>query len=403
MLRPNLNCCSIHQNTALPAKTMAGFKYEQWQVKRAAKQPLLDFLVEGLQAAGCTIVYVSDAGLAPFHITFDTPLGERHGVLAYAFLANSKLTRNRPADEHRFQIKYGGDPTLRLPLEQDPSRLVTTIFVGIDPKEGILVGADPVLHDQTRMFISLEFKRAHAEAIATAGWHAWERDSRRREGEPIETLVGVAKRRVLDFIRFERLAHGLDAGHRQLLAEQFFGSPALSESGTHALTSELSMSSQQVLDLIQSASRLKMAVRGWVAEHHLEQYLQRVPGVRDCRRLDQEGRPDIELRFRNRGPILIECKNVLRQRAADGCPRVDFQRTRASKGNPCSRYYQPEDFQVLAACLHAVTERWEYRFIPTKALPPHAKCSGRIQSALKVGANWHENPADAFALIAAAP
>lgn len=378
---------------------MASFEYKKWGVMRSAKAPLLDFLVGGLRAAGCTILHVSDPAFAPFLITYETPLGDRQGVLAYAFFANSKLTKNRPDDEHRFQIKYGSDPKALLPLEQDASRLVTTIFVGIDTERGIMVGADPVLHDQTRMFISLEFKRSHAEAIGNNEWHAWERDSLRRDGEPVEVLVGVGQRRVLDYIRFERMALGLDAGHRQLLAEQLLGNPALAETGPHALTEELRLSEHEVLDLIQGASRLKMAVRGWVAEHHLEKFLQEVPGVVDCRRLDEEGRPDIELRFKHSKPILVECKNVLRQTAADGTARVDFQRTRASKGDPCSRYYRPDDFQVLAACLHAVTERWEYRFIPTVRLPAHKDCTGRIQSNLRVGAGWLENPADAFAAV----
>lgn len=380
---------------------MTGFEYRKWSVQRQSKQPLLDFLVEGLQAAKCTILYVSDASHAPFLITYETPLGERQGVLAYAFLANSKVTVNRPVDEHRFQIKYSSDTSAVLPIEQDPHQLLTTIFVGIDPERNIMVGADPVLHNGTKMFISLEFKRAHAEMIAANGWHAWERDSSRSESDPVEVLVGVQKKNVLEFIRFERLAHGLDAGHRQLLAERLLSDPRLTAAASepHALASELHLSADAVLDLIQSASRLKMAVRGWVAEHHLESFLQSIPGVIDCRRLDEEGRPDIELRFRNSSPLLIECKNVLRVTASDGAPRVDFQRTRASKADPCSRYYRPDDFHVLAACLHAVTEAWEYRFVPTIKLPDHKKCPGRIQSNLRVDAAWFKDPAEAFRLL----
>jgi hypothetical protein len=255
----------------------------------------------------------------------------------------------------------------------------------------------------SQMSTSLEFKRSHVDAIKAKGWHTWQRDSyTREEGDRVESLVGVTQDRVLDFIRFERLASGLDAGHRQLLAEQLLGDPALAETGPHALSAELQLTERQVMDLIQGASRLKMAVRGWVAEHHLESYLQGVPGVERCRRLDDEGRPDIELWFRRSGPFLIECKNVLREPASDGCPRVDFQRTRASKGDPCSRYYRPDDFQLLAACLHAVTEQWEYRFIPTADLPEHAKCPGRIKSGLKVDGTWHANPAEALNIIASA-
>lgn len=378
---------------------MSSFQYKKWGVMRSAKAPMLDFLIAGLRAAGCTILHASDPATAPFFISFETPIGERQGVLAYAFFANSRTTRNRPQDEHRFQIKYGSDTTATLALEQDPAGLVTTIFVGIDTERGIMVGADPVLHDGTPMFISLEFKRSNADSVKSNGWGAWERESRRKDGDPVEVLVGVSQERVLDFIRFERLAVGLGAGHRQLLAEKLLGDPELSGTGPHALTEELSLSGREVLDLIQGASRLKMAVRGWVAEHHLEKFLQTVPGVEACRRLDDEGRPDIELRFRQSKPILIECKNVLRTKAADGSARVDFQRTRASKGDPCSRYYSPGDFQIVAACMHAVTQEWEYRFVPTARLPAHATCVGRIRSNLKVGADWTENAVDALSQV----
>ncbi|MDG5976732.1 hypothetical protein H010_15799 [Hydrogenophaga taeniospiralis CCUG 15921] len=381
---------------------MASFEYKKWSVQRSAKQPLLDFLVDGLKAGGCTVLSVSDPSHAPFLISYETPMGERQGVLAYAFLANSQITRNRPEDEHRFQIKYGSDPHATLPLERDSAQLLTTIFVGIDPVRKMMVGADPVLHDGTKMFISLEFKRSHVKKVLEVGWHAWERESSKSKSEPVEVLVGVQQKHVLEFITFERHALGLDAGHRQLIAEQLLGNPRLNAAVTapHALTAELKMPADEVLNLIQRASRLKMAVRGWVAEHHLEQYLQTIPGVKDCRRLDQEGRPDIELRFKRSGPLLIECKNVLRVTAKGGIPRVDFQRTRASKADPCSRYYKPGDFHVLAACLHAVTENWEYRFIPTIQLPAHLKCTGRIQSNLRVDAGWYRNPADAFIALA---
>lgn len=376
---------------------MLEFDYRKWSVQKVSKAPLLDFLVEGLRASGCTILWATSPEQAPFLIVFENRLGERHGVLAYAFLANSKLTRNRPDDEHRFQIKYGSDVHAVLPLERDPSQLITTIFVGIDLEHGVLIGADPVLHDGTRMFISLEFKRSHVEAVRRHGWHAWERDSSKRVGEPVEVLVGVSQRRVADFVRFERLALGLDAGHRQLLAERLLGDRALQASVVpHTLTKELELTGDAILDLIQGARRLKMAVRGWVAEHHLERLLATLPGVDECRRLDEEGQPDITLRYKGSRPLLIECKNALRTKASDGSPRVDFQRTRASKNDPCSRYYRPDDFNILAACLHSVTESWEFRFILTGSLPEHQKCTGRIQSNLKVGPGWSNNPVDVF-------
>ena len=128
-----------------------------------------------------------------------------------------------------------------------------------------------------------------------------------------------------------------------------------------------------------------MAVRGWVAETHLETLLKSIDGVSDCIRLQGEGKPDISLRWKGSKPLLIECKNVLRATYAGGIPKLDFQRTRAAKSDPCSRYYMPSDFEVVAACLHPITERWEFRFALTSKLPPHGHCDGRIDNNIRVG------------------
>jgi hypothetical protein len=144
--------------------------------------------------------------------------------------------------------------------------------------------------------------------------------------------------------------------------------------------------------VIANARRLKMAVRGWVAEEKLRDSLTKVRGITHCEKMDAEGGPDLKVRFQD-GPLLtIECKNVLRVTNKNGVPRVDFQKTRVSKNDPCSRFYAPTDFNVVAACLHAVTENWEFRYILPNDLAPHAKCDGKISNNVLVGENWNADP-----------
>jgi hypothetical protein len=139
-----------------------------------------------------------------------------------------------------------------------------------------------------------------------------------------------------------------------------------------------------------------MAVRGWVAEKHLKDLLASTPGVTHCEWLDKEGAPDLHIRIGS-GPLLtVECKNVLRQTDREGLPRLDFQRTRASKKDPCSRYYAPSDFDVVAACLHAVTERWEFRYILPQDIPTHGKCAGKLANNLRIDRSWHRDPMPVF-------
>lgn len=124
-----------------------------YTVSRAARQPLIDFMVSALQSAGCRILSRSDAGRAPFVITFKTASGEHMGIVAYAFLATRTPTKNRPIDERSFQIKYGSKvPDAVYELWTDPHGVYTTLLIGIDPKEGFFVAADPAAHNPTKFF-----------------------------------------------------------------------------------------------------------------------------------------------------------------------------------------------------------------------------------------------------------
>ena len=373
------------------------FSWKVYSVSARDKAPLLQFIREALEARGCTIQHMSAPNRAPFHIVLEMSGGERLSVLVYAFLANSKPTKNRPADEHRFQIKYGGDLSGVIDVAVDPLGVTTTIFVGIDLERRVFVAADPLMNNPSPMSRSVEFKTENVERVLAEGWSAWERDrheaktTTRRAFELLpdirtEILIGGRQERLLDLILLERVARGLDPGERHLIADKFRELPGKRAASkiSHKLLEELSIAPEALLDLINSASRLKMAVRGWVAETHLEAHLKSVDGVTECVRLQGDGKPDISLRWKGSKPIFVECKNVLRTTYAGGVPKLDFQRTRAAKSDPCSRYYMPSDFQVLAACLHPVTEQWEFRFALTSELPAHGSCRGRIDNNIRV-------------------
>jgi hypothetical protein len=68
-------------------------------------------------------------------------------------------------------------------------------------------------------------------------------------------------------------------------------------------------------------------------------------------------------------------------------------------GDPSSRYYSPDQFDVVAACLHAVTESWEFRYILPARLPPHKKYPGKLSQTVRVDAAW---VADAASVLAEA-
>jgi hypothetical protein len=202
-----------------------------YPVQPRSREPLISFIQAGLADVGCRTLYASPPNQAPFVLSFETPAGERLGVVAYAFLANRTVTKNRPPDERSFQIKYGSKETYAdgnlHPLWQDPAGLYTTLLMGIDPKDGFFVAADPEQHNPTKFFIRVEFKDEHAEAALEEGWHVWTRGRGGKElGSSGETMIAGRRNRLLDLIRLEREAFGapprdrldlaLELGHDQV-------------------------------------------------------------------------------------------------------------------------------------------------------------------------------------------
>lgn len=380
--------------------------YRRYGVSPKDRRPVLDFLLDALRSSGCRILRHSGAASAPFRISYEDPSGRPGGIIAYAFLANSRSTRNRPDDEHRFQIKYGAKDGLEHELWTDPYEVYTTLLLGVHLEAGVIVSADVALHNPTKFFISFEFKDDSVQQIRKESWHSWERTKRSRGFEaPTEVVLGCVPERFLDLVHFEQAARGLSQGHRMLLADRIEELPVIGTSSTSTrgskevprpneqaakrLASEFELSVEEILGIIEVAPRLKMAVRGWVAEKHLEDLLNAAPEVACAERLEKDGQPDFEVQFHDRTePCLIECKNVLRKPLTDGTIKVDFQKTRASKGDPCSRYYRPTEFEVLAACLHPRTEIWEFRFQLTRVMQGHSKCPGHLSNNVRIDAGW---------------
>jgi Methylase-associated X1 len=334
--------------------------------------------------------------------------GEQLGLVCYAFTANKYRQLGRPADEHRFQIKYGSEFHRYHTLYFDRTGRKTTLMFGVHLEMDLFVAVDPRMHSPTWFSSSVEFKTGDLEEAARTGWHGWERersDARRKQARPEETLltesvVAFRPEQFARYVEFERLASGLDCGERLVLSDRIERALAAGDVDRavvvepHALELQLGIPAAEILNVITSQFRLAAAVRGGVAEYHLERYLRGLPDVRKVHHIIEDGKPDFEIEYR-RELFLIECKNVLRHLYAKR-PKVDFQKTRAAKGDPCSRYYKPTQFDVLAACLHPVTQTWEFRFAPTSGLSPHLTCPGRLSPNVPVAETW---PSDLRVLL----
>jgi hypothetical protein len=351
---------------------------------------------EALEACGVKILSAPDPTVAPFEYLVRLPSGEQRELVCYAFTANKYRQRGRPADEHRLQVKYGSDFTRYHNVYIDPTRRRTTLFFGVHHELNLFVAVDPFMHAPTWFSRSIELKEPELLKARKQGWHGWERErsmARRKAAPPLESFQTEAvnafkAEHFLNYIEFERLASGLDASERLLIGEQIARNGASTQTQKHALEQELGLSRDELLDVLGGTFRLMVAVRGRVAEHHLGRHLLGIRGVSAVAAIDEDGQPDFSLRYKKRD-FRVECKNVRRGLVP---PRVDFQKTRAAKGDPCSRYYSAQQFDVLAACMHPVTGRWEYQFCATRVLAKHKRCPDKLADNVVIGGEaWSAN------------
>ncbi len=389
------------------------------------------FLLEAVARSGGRVLYASDASRAPVFLGVLAPGGERLGLLVYPFRMTRVRTRNRPTDEVRGQIRYGGEKSWETDdhhVGRDLAGVDTTIMLAVYLEQEVLVGLDPALYDPLPMGISVYAKDAQVAAAQEQTWHVWERDNRegprrarrrkRPESSPagrqdsLETLVAFTPDRLLDYARFERRASDLRldeplrftaaqdaAAPRRRLSSSVASAAgdAGAAAGTHQLERDFALSSSEILEIISTRTRLAVAVRGGVAEYHLERVLLADPQVAHIARLDQDAQHDFDVTLTDGRLVRVECKNVSPERYTNGDYKVEVQKTRASKGDPASRFYRVDQFDVVAACLYAPTRDWAFRYALTTALARHSTYPDRLAPLQHVDATWAAHLADAAA------
>lgn len=362
-------------------------------VQRAAGHALVE---NAVSASGGRLLYTSGPSMAPLFVSVEAADGERIGINAYVFHANKVETKNRPSDEHRAQIRYGDTKVWRESehsLGFDPAGIDLTLVLVAQADVGLLVALDPLAYDPLPLGNSIYFKDADIEAALRDGWRVWERNThggtRKGAVEPgLETIVAFKPERFLDFLAVERQAQtlGLDHALRFRVAER--GARQHLRHGVHELEEAFGLSSFDILDIVGRKSRLAMAMRGGVAEHHLGLALEADPAVRDAREGEQEGPPDFFVELVDGRRVTVECKNASPEVYADGTPKVEVQKTRASKGDPTSRFYTPESFDVVAACMYGPTGAWSFRFRRSADLAEHQRHPGRIAPLQRITDDW---------------
>lgn len=372
---------------------------------RVQRREVHEAVEDAVVASGGMVLFSSGHSSAPLYLGIELPDGSRIGLTAYVFGSNRVLTKHRPSDEHRAQIRYGDVNSRQWreaphPLGFDPAGIDLTLVLVVDVEAGVLIALDPLAYDPLPIGNSIYFKAANI-AAAAAGWQVWERDtfggSRKGASEPgLETIVAFPPHRFLDFLDVERQAQTLqlDQALRYRVAER--GASARVSAAPHALEQAYAVPARDILDIIGRNSRLGMAVRGGIAEHHLGVALKADPTVAVAAVGHQEGPPDYWVELVDGRKVTVECKNASPKLYADGTPKVEVQKTRASQGDPASRFYSPGSFDVIAACLFGPTGAWDFRFRRSDRLAEHPKHAARIAPLQRVDDTWSSTLVEAL-------
>lgn len=354
-----------------------------------------------IERSGGRVIYSSGASRGPLFLGIEDLEGRPMALCAYVFTATHQQIRNRPPDEHRFQVRYGDVNSDAWKAEDhpvgfDPLGSDTTLVLGVHEEADLFIAVDPIAYDPLPMGISVFFKDAEVEAALEHGWHVWERDNIAgiRRGDTrtelgLETLVAFKPEMLFRYVQFERTAQrlGLDPPLRFRAAQEAGAGEGSDE--LHGLERQFGLKAQEILDIIDERPRLGTAVRGGVAERHLEKALKNDPDIAKIRLGEADGPPDFVVGVHGRSDhVSIECKNASPQPYSDGTFKVETQKTRASKGDPKSRLYEPNQFDVVAACMYGPLKEWTFRYKRSVLLTRDTRFEDRIAAIQRIDESW---------------
>jgi len=362
-----------------------------------------DFLLRAVEASGGRVLYASGPERAPIYLGVQLDSDERIGMLIYPFRVTRNTIKNRPDDEVRGQLRYGSEDswTREHPIGRDIAGVDVAMILGIDLADGVILGLDANLWDPLPMGISFYAKEAEIDQAKRIGWHVWEKINRggnkrteARSPTNLETVVAFTPVRLVDYARLERRATALRLDPPlRFAAATAMADPVLPDEPQHrhVLEKQFALTSEQILDIIGGRNRLSVAVRGGVAEYHLEQQLTGAPGIASVQRLDVDAMHDFDVTLDDGTFLRVECKNASPKVSAGGAFKVEVQKTRASKGDPASRFYAADGFDVVAACLFSPTGRWEFRFGRTADMARHKDFSDRLAPIQTITDGWTDS------------
>lgn len=159
----------------------------------------------------------------------------------------------------------------------------------------------------------------------------------------------------------------------------------------HPLEREFGLSAFELLEALNSRFRARVTLEGAVAEVQMEKRIRSLVGtvIERYEVYDIDGHPDFGIWLPGSDRrLLAECKNVrenrkgteaYRERGKVVAYKAETQKTRASKGDPTSRFYGVDQFDILGVCLGKKTGKWtDFMFARAVDLTRHETHTGKL-------------------------
>lgn len=159
----------------------------------------------------------------------------------------------------------------------------------------------------------------------------------------------------------------------------------------HPLEREFGLSAYELPDAMKARFRARVTLEGAVAEVQMEKKIRALVGtvIERFEVYDIDGHPDFGLWLPGSDrQLFAECKNVRENRGGTEAYReagkvvaykAETQKTRASKGDPTSRFYGVDQFDILGVCLGKKTRKWsDFMFARVVDLACHAEHTGKL-------------------------
>ena len=155
----------------------------------------------------------------------------------------------------------------------------------------------------------------------------------------------------------------------------------------HILEKRYGLTAIELLDAVEKRFRLRAALEGAVAEIQMESKIKELVGteIERYEAHDLDGKPDFSLWLPGREmPLQAECKNVRESSKPGGeayrkdgviiAFKVETQKTRTAMGDPSSRFYDIDQYQILGVCIGKKSGRWpDILFVKTRDLQRHSR------------------------------